>query len=305
MSVRGVAALSRPPSTDLACLLVLHSLHSGNLAHLPYASDEARRASSGVDDPAEGLRRPISAYALASSLGVPFETVRRKLKHLEAENAVMRVDVGYVVAARSASEGSMAEALKAVRRLARNTLGRIVRAGVDLDAFCDDVSPPEGFLDAGPAPELLEARVLMDAILRGLESWPATVGGLMCSYILSGLADANTSHFDDADRSHLRFATLDDAPPDALRRPASARALARDLGLPATTVQRRLAHLIEAGHVTDLGRGALIVPGQVLDEGVMQPVAAMLALQGVRMLGNLKRIGVDLAALAEEQRLAA
>ena len=82
--------------------------------------------------------------------------------------------------------------------------------------------------------------------------------------ILLGISQANVRQIVADPELQLRYAFAATMPPDDVRKPISAAALSRALGLPLETVRRRVARLAGLGLLVGTARG-LIVPGVRLD----------------------------------------
>jgi DNA-binding Lrp family transcriptional regulator len=189
---------------------------------------QKRYGDSGETLPDE-LRRPISINAVAHSLRLPFETVRRKVKRLtEIGHCVVTPAGAYVP--RAVIAGERHAAIQAAR------LVRIGRLHEDLQAA--------GFLGPGqtlprPVPMTLVRtanRALSEYMLRSCERMVELAKGVPAGFVLLGLVTANAAPW-------LTEAAGERTAPF----PCSNRALAARLGLPPETARRRLMALAEAG----------------------------------------------------------
>ncbi len=86
----------------LRCVSIAARLAGGDVLHgiiliaIIQANTAGPRQSAGDHDPAAGgpddsLRTPVSAYAIAKQLGLPYETVRRHVARLIDEGRCARV----------------------------------------------------------------------------------------------------------------------------------------------------------------------------------------------------------------------
>jgi hypothetical protein len=78
--------------------------------------------------------------------------------------------------------------------------------------------------------------------------------------ILRAIIAGNTNHLDRDPQNPGRFASIDDIPPDELRRPVSVLAVASSLGLPYETTRRCANKLLKSGQCVRV-KGGLIAPG--------------------------------------------
>jgi hypothetical protein len=118
------SAILRGSPHDPLDTLILCTVAVANVAHLN-SDPELSRAYGGVDQPEPlEIKRPLSRNAVALSLGMPYETVRRRIEKLLAGGALTEVDGGLVSVneeARPEMVLAMAEAnATLMRRLVRN-----------------------------------------------------------------------------------------------------------------------------------------------------------------------------------------
>lgn len=248
-ATRWLAALA----TDRLGSLVFHVVASANLAHLPYRRPDGEWI--GLDVPAE-LYRPVRIVAVAESMRLPNETVRRRVFALEDQGLLTLGDQG-VVAAR----GVFAPArLEAVWRADEQALDVACRSmGANGHAVAAEVAR----LGPGSLPPPVMARLLLDFQVHVLETFTALYGDIIDGTIVTAVVAANVRHItDDADLSR-QFAEHDAPPPDTMRVPVGVRTLSRDLDLPYETVRRRTVALTAQGRLRAVKRG-LIVPTAAL-----------------------------------------
>ncbi|MET0275003.1 MAG: hypothetical protein ABW360_18605 [Phenylobacterium sp.] len=216
-------------------------------------------AYAGADDIVpDAMRRPVSINALATSLGLPFETVRRRVRSLVAQQIAVVVEGGLVVpsAALSRPDYLMAAfaSYERLRRLYRDLLAL---------GLLEDLPPPSVDLRDGVVPLRTVARLATDYVLRFVELLMAQFGEVQDSLLFVSIVRWNT----EALGPELRGGPGDlaeDFPPDLMRQPVTAAALARHIGLPAETVRRRVAALEARGLCRSDGRRGFIVPAAVL-----------------------------------------
>jgi DNA-binding Lrp family transcriptional regulator len=245
---------------DFTDALILATLGQCNSA--PIAGDVAlQRRYGAFETPApESLRRPISINAIAVSLGLPFETVRRRVKRLIAEGLCEMVPEGVRLRQASLDAEQHRCALEEVYQLVRNLYLRFKQSGcLDLMALPAEAGAPW----TGESPPVrIVWRVACDYVLRMMEHLLPNVSNLTRGFIALAVVRANTESLSD----NLRGADGADAaafPPNHLRRPAKASEIAAVLGLPHETVRRHLAALIDEG-LCERAREGVIVPVSVL-----------------------------------------
>jgi hypothetical protein len=79
--------------------------------------------------------------------------------------------------------------------------------------------------------------------------------------LMAAISQANVSQITRSPELQRAYATLDQVPPDDLRRPVSISALANSLRIPFETARRRIAALIELGVVRATPKGVIIPQG--------------------------------------------
>jgi biotin operon repressor len=78
---------------DFVRAIIVMTIMQANVQHL--GRDPAR--AEGMGDVSDDRLRPISALAIANSLGVPRETVRRHIHRLAEAGVCRRVTGGYII----------------------------------------------------------------------------------------------------------------------------------------------------------------------------------------------------------------
>jgi hypothetical protein len=256
----------------LDALLVL-AINQANI--IPLTRDHDARARYGqLDAPApDAERRPVSINAVAGSLGLPFETARRRIKRLAGAGVCLSSKEGVVVpAAFLVSPGYLQSVLEAHERLRRFYL--------DLRAtgFADGLPAPAYALE-GSIPVRAAARLLSDYILRTSEGLLREAGNVVSALVFVALLNAALA----------RRA----GDPDA-QAPQSLNALATALRLAPETVRRHVSQLCDLGQCVRTGAGAMLAPGGLERPGVQQLFADN-AIHVHRLLAGLAERSVILA----------
>lgn len=220
-----VANISRE-GRDVLEPIILTAILQGNQA-------AARSGRYGPLPPApvpDELRRPIRVLALAASLRLPFETVRRRIGALQARGLCQVGPDGVIV-------GKAVVTSPGYRRVQAKRLAR-------LDTFLREL----GHEPIGHLPVIAADRALGDYMLRAAETVSKVCGDVAGGIVWLGLFSSTTA--------------------DA-RRPGriSAAALARLLSLPGETTRRRLRDLQARGLAQrDAAGWAPSAPAQGLPE---------------------------------------
>jgi hypothetical protein len=245
---------------DFTDALILAALVQSNSAAVAGDVGLQRRYAT-VDAPVpEPLRRAISVNAIAASLGLPFETVRRRTKKLIDAGVCEASAQGVRLSEASVRSMEHREALEACYQLVRQLYRRLLHAGC-LGAM--DL-PPLAEPFPGPAPPVrIVWRAGADYFLRMMEVLLPHFPNLIRPFVVLEVVRANTAGFSDAVRGEDRL-DLDAFIPDEQRRPVRASDVAVSLGLPHETVRRHLlVEEVEGGRCAR-ARGGFIVPATVL-----------------------------------------
>ena len=279
---------------DFTDALILAALMQSNTAPLSGDFELQRRYGVFESPPPIAIRRPISMSALSASLGVPFETVRRRMKRLvEAGICEISPEGVRFTEARLKSPEHL-RVLEATYAQTRNFYQRLRRAGC-----MDLLSPPRG---PAWAESELPLRIVYRAsnvyFLRMMEHLLPRFANLSQAFIVLAVVRINTAAFPDTMRGG-EGSGPEHFIPDSYRKPARVSEVAAQLGLPAETVRRNLVALVETEFCQRLPDG-YIVPVAVLSRPNV-----LIAWDGnlrdlTRLFGDLGEAGV--LALWESDR---
>ncbi|MDB5442502.1 MAG: hypothetical protein JWP86_2129 [Phenylobacterium sp.] len=179
------------------------------------------------------LRRPVSVNAVAESLRLPFETVRRRIRAMARQGLCVVTPRGVYVPHAAVTS----EAYNAIQ------LGRYERLIAFHDTACRlgavaGPEPPAAAL-AGAVPIRAANRAIAEYVLRASDGLMALTGGVIPGVIYLELVRANLEPLDDDQLAR----------PDLARRltPIRALPLAQRLGLPRETTRRHLFALEDRG----------------------------------------------------------
>jgi DNA-binding Lrp family transcriptional regulator len=187
------------------------------------------------------LRRPVSVRAVAESLRLPFETVRRRVHALGRAGLCVHGPHGvYVPHAVVTSE-----AYNAVQLARYERLQTFHRTAVGLGVVAAP-APPEG-PPQDPPPVRAANRAIAEYVLRVSDRTMGLTGGVLAGAVFLELACANLADLEDADFDGARFAGRM-VPVPTLR-------LSRRLGLAAETTRRHVMALQARGYCRREARG--------------------------------------------------
>lgn len=250
---------------------------------------ELRRRYAGFDTPPPAdLRRPISVNALATSLGLPFETVRRRVKQLVAEGVCETTPLGVRFADQIVGAEIARQLLDRCFQLVRQLYEQLRRVGGVGLMHLPGLAAPD--FPAGAAPVRIVWRAAADYFLRMMELLQPSFDSLTLAFIVLEVGRVNTQWMPDA---MLGVEAID---PDALardlyHRPARGAVVAANLGLPHETVRRNLALLIAQGRIQRVREG-FVVPTAAFAHPQMTAAATANFNNLARMFAELAETGV-------------
>ncbi|MDB5429270.1 MAG: hypothetical protein JWP35_386 [Caulobacter sp.] len=228
-----VESARRLDGDDLVTTLVFIAVTQANVGHVD--EDPALFGLWGqLEQPVpDELRRPVSGYATALALGLPRETVRRKINGLMARGLLLSAPGGgiYSPAAVLAHPGMMSYAHDAVAA-ARAFFLR-------LHALGEVTSQQVEEAETRPALPRMTARAVTSFVMAALEPIQRLAGGeLTTGLVLAAIASANAE----------------------LRGPVTALALSERLGLARETTRRHVGRLTTQGLAAATSRGVMARP---------------------------------------------
>jgi DNA-binding IclR family transcriptional regulator len=236
------------------------AINQANIAALTRDPD-ARRRYGALEAPApDDERRPVSLSAIAASLRMPYETVRRRVGRLATQGVCQLTAQGALVPETFlASPAYLTSVIGAHARL-HAFYRQLLAAGL-MEALPASRYPPEPSVPIRAA-----LRPLSDYLLRTAENLMALTGDLISGLAFFGLVSAGRR-----------------LPPP----PSSTATLARRLAMPHETIRRHAGDLARAGWCQRVGRGF-----QVPEEVLRRPAAAALFRDNA---ANVQRLFTTLA----------
>ncbi|RAK56559.1 hypothetical protein [Phenylobacterium deserti] len=257
----GLAGLS---PTDAVLVL---AINQANI--VPLTRDPNARAMYGaLETPApDQLRRPVSISAIASSLGLPFETVRRRVRSLETRGICEAAAGGVIVPETFLVSPGYLQSVVGTHNGLRRLFLDAMAAGLV------DELPASRFDTAGSAPVRAAVRLASDFILRTAEQLMAASGDMISAICLLGVLQASLSS--------------KEAPPTGI--PVAG--LARALSAPQETVRRHTQALVERG-LCLRGRGGLLISSELLASPALAGFVRANAANSQRLFAGLAERGV-------------
>lgn len=295
--LRITSLLSGLMDGDLIKGLVWLGIVEANVRRLGADPDlSAAYASSETPLPDE-LREPVSVYALAQALRLPYETTRRYVQKLIDAGQARRIERGVIVPMEAMEAPPVRQASVQFHASLRRFMETLARLG----AYPDLLGAAAGrrpHLSAAPAeapPNSLRriARATNSFHLRTAEVLAdAADGDLVRGIVFLGVVQANIQALNSDLGLSLQYAGAGDIPPDDLRRPISVYALAQSLGLPYETTRRYVQKLIEDGRCARKPAG-IVVSAEVLGQPAMRAAVERNHANVAEFIRILLRDGLD------------
>lgn len=249
---------------DTRDALLVMAINQANIAPLT-RDPEARTRYGALESPApDEERRPVSLSAIAASLRLPYETVRRRARRLDALGVCTLTPQGPIVPESFlASPAYLQSVVAAHVRL--HQFYREVRAAGLMEPLPPSRYPPEPTV-----PIRASLRLISDYLLRTAELLMSLTGDLISGLVLIGLLSAG-----------------DSLPPP----PSSTATLARRIGMPHETIRRHVAQLASQGWCARVGRG-FVVPRETLERPELKALFRDNAVNIQRLFAALAERGV-------------
>ncbi|RYY23466.1 MAG: hypothetical protein EOP62_20205 [Sphingomonadales bacterium] len=245
-----------------------------------------RRAD--LDGTGDGAMAPISISALSRSVDRPFETVRRLCHRLFAMELAEQSDSGPFIPPHVVGQPMVLELRQAFHDNLVRMIGDLAGVGYPLPAARGGAS--------GVARDTIE-RAAMDMLLHtfefGMPTQPTRDWQRPFVYVSVMAANARRYTFDPALSAQYPHANT--PPPDYLRIPLGASALARAIGIPYSTVRHNLATMTADGVLVRSGSGYLISM-EWMQRPELATSAALIAAQLDRALRGLALAGFPMDA---------
>jgi DNA-binding Lrp family transcriptional regulator len=274
---------------DVRAGLVAQAIEAANTGHFDSRNEWGRDvAGPNLTLPNEA-RRPVSIARLAESLSLPFETTRRIVQRLVDQGACLRVEGGLILPMATVQRPDITAAVAANVGYARKFVRDLQAVGFAEAALFDGTElAAEATQDTFAA--RVVARLSAQYLLRVCQLIAEVYGDIRYGIVAQTIVAANTAHLDVRGGEGWRYATIEEPPPDDVRRPIRTARLAESLGLPFETVRRYVRRLIDDGACVRV-KGGLIVPRQVQE----RPAAAR---GSVANVGYVRKFVRDLHAVS-------
>lgn len=266
--------------------LLLAAIIQANVAPISRQADLQITYATLDDPPPDSLRRPVSINALAQSLRLPFETVRRRVKGLVRGGFCESGPAGVVVPGRVLTAPKyLTDAFIGYERL-RAFYYRMSDFGL-----LGELPPATIVLGSRMAPVRAVARLASDYVLRVIDDASTEFGDPLHCIILLEILRSNTEHLTPVSEPPGAL-TAEGFVTDEMRRPVRVSQLAKRLGLAAETVRRHVAELAAKGWSQSTAGRGLIIPSEMLARPAVARFMTGNMAHLQRMFSGLSQLGV-------------
>jgi len=279
---------------DVVDGLLLTAISQANVTQITRSRELQMRYATLDTPPPDEIRRPVSINAVAASLHMPFETVRRRVRRLAKSGVVKITARGVIVPSAQLNTRFYRVALEANYRLVRALYANLRAIGV-----LEDLSVHAPPYPGDAPPYRIVVRLSADYLLRLAEPLTVHMPDPVNALLLMDLVLANTEHIVEAEDLPLEpngFLA------DSLRRPVRATVLAQRLGIPQETVRRHLAQLIADGRCERTAQGYW-APARAIDGPFFRQFMVANPSQLHRMFEALADYGIVSTWKSEETAL--
>lgn len=282
--VLDVAQLGRFDAPELDALLVAAVIEA-NVNRLN-RDPELQAAHARLDSaPPDDLRRPVSINALAASLRLPFETVRRHVNKLIRQGFLASAPGGVIVPTSVLVSPQFVAAAIARYERVLQFHAELAAAGV-----ADPITlalPPVGHPQA---PVRAVGRILSDYFFRTMDALLRQLPDPLTGLLLLDIIRANTEQVAPAQAAAgLRLGWLGEAERVSVR----VAQLSRRLAIPYETTRRHVGWLVERGFCRRVGAGVQV-------EAAFRESSTLLSVTTAN-LANVRRMYRQIAGLSVGQ----
>lgn len=254
--LRMTRVIAEGVDADMVTACIFLAITRANVRDVTRRAQQTPIYSAVEDIPPDELRRPVSVYALARELRIPYETVRRHVAKLVEAGQCVRVEDGLVVPSRVFAQPRLLRTVEQNWELTLYFLRALAACGVE--ATPGVAKPPTA--DVRRQVQRLSTAMFLDSLERLTER----VGlDLVHTLLYVTIVQANVRHLSGAPATSPPFAALGEVPPDSERKPVSVYAVAREMRLPYETARRQVNKMIELGLVERAADGGVFTPTAV------------------------------------------
>ncbi|MBL6853638.1 MAG: hypothetical protein ISS15_18935 [Alphaproteobacteria bacterium] len=135
MVMHGVDLLGRLHDSDFLYALIFTTVWTNNVHHITVSNDNLKYGAL-TELPPDDARRPVTVHAVATSLRVPYETVRRYANKMVKNGSAVRVgNKGLIVPRERLAVESSLEGTRNAYIYIERTVAALYRAGFDFGGY--------------------------------------------------------------------------------------------------------------------------------------------------------------------------
>lgn len=276
--------------------LIFLAITRANVGHITASREAAMEHRSLGQLPADADRIPVSVYALARDLRLPYETVRRHVRKLKDLGVCVVETEGVMIPSWVFQFAGQRPGASNAERAIRDLVANAARSGVRIE---NRFQPVAG--DVTLQATRLGTDYFIDslgAIAQRLDLDVVTV------LIMLTVGVMNTEAITDDMELARIYGGLDTIPPDELRAPISAYAVSKFLMLSYETTRRTTLWLVELGLLARNAAGGLTIPSAAMARPDMMAAFEEFGGLTVEFLGSLAEYGLTADTVKDHPTLA-
>lgn len=275
---------------DMVTACIFLAISRANTREISRLSQSTAAYSALRDIPPDDLREPVSVYAIAREISIPYETARRHVAKLVKAELCVKTDDGLVIPNEIYKRPSMIKAATANWRLTRQFLIDLAAVGVEAPR----PAPEKGDVSR----QVLRLSIAM--FLEAIEVLMARVKlDLVHTLLYITIVQSNVRHLMADPNVASTYAGLQAVPPDEQRRRVSAYAVAREMRLPYETARRHIRKMTDAGLLARDPSGGVWTPASLHSQPDWVAGTETSWNQVTRLLADFAEIGVTAKTMAD------
>jgi DNA-binding IscR family transcriptional regulator len=248
--------VSEAVDADMVTASIFLAISRANTRQIGLESQRTYAYSALEDIPPDDLRLPVSVYAVAREINIPYETARRHVAKLIEAGLCVKTGDGLLIPREIYLRPALLKAAEETWRQALGFLRDLAAVGVE--------APPQPAPPPGLDVRRQVLRLTVNMFLEAVEVLMARVGlDLVHTLLCITIVQMNVRHITEAPDVAAAYSGLLDIPPDEARRPVSVYAVARQMGLPYETARRHVRQMTEAGLLARDSGGGVWMPAAV------------------------------------------
>lgn len=259
-----------------------------------------------ISQASKGANATISVRAIAQSLAIPYETVRRHAHHLVAQGLCAGDgEVGFYVPEAVLDAEAVSPAARESFEDVVEMIAALKGLGLDFAQFerASGLAPGMALSSAGC---VLEAGRWSKAViesyhLRLLEFGIPAHGQALDAILFVALIDLTTGAITNDPMLAWRYASAEAPPPDALMQPATIAQIAKRVHLPYETTRRRIERLAKLGRCRRV-EGGYLADRPFMESPVVMQTGLLCAQRTAQLVQQLRAGGLDIDALPSRRQ---